>query len=221
MGVMIPVRRIVWKPCWRIIPSRYPSIHPFERVADPDDFELLCEIESITNDRLHEEDRVSGPGSLYIMAAMTHLNPQGSRFSDGTWGVYYAAREFDTAIAETRYHRTLFMLATREKPMNLEMRVLTADLKGNLHDIREPGVVSKEVYSPQRYGASQKIAQRLRSRNSPGIVYHSVRKEKGQCVAVFQPTVLSHCRIVKHLIYRWDGAVIRDVYEIREIRADA
>lgn len=214
---MIPVRRVVWKPCWRIIPSRIPSIHPFERVADPDDFELLYEIESITNDRLREEDRVSGPGSLYIMAAITHLNPQGSRFSDGTWGVYYAAREFDTALAETRYHRALFMLATREKPMNLEMRVLTADLKENLHDIREPGVVPGEVYAPDSYVTSQRIARRLRSNDSPGIVYRSVRKEKGQCVAIFKPTVLSHCRIAKHLIYRWDGADIRDVYEIKAV----
>ena len=31
------------------------------------------------------------------MAAFTHLNPEGSRFSDGSYGVYYAAHTLATA----------------------------------------------------------------------------------------------------------------------------
>jgi hypothetical protein len=52
----------------------------------------------MTNPRLREEagnltlvpleDRVSGPGTTPIMAAFTHLNPEGSRFSGGSFGVY-------------------------------------------------------------------------------------------------------------------------------------
>ena len=49
------------------------------------------------------------------MAAFTHLNPQGSRFSDGSYGVFYCARSRDTAIAETRYHSALFLEATRSR----------------------------------------------------------------------------------------------------------
>ncbi len=36
-----------------------------------------------------------------VMAPFTHLNPKGSRFSDGSYGVYYAAKRLSTAIAET------------------------------------------------------------------------------------------------------------------------
>ena len=31
----IPVVRAAWKPCWRIVPSRFPPIQLFERVTDP------------------------------------------------------------------------------------------------------------------------------------------------------------------------------------------
>ena len=46
------------------------------------------------------------------MAAFTHLNPEGSRFSDGSWGVFYAAHSVATAVEETVYHRERFLAAT-------------------------------------------------------------------------------------------------------------
>ncbi|MEO6271452.1 MAG: RES domain-containing protein, partial [Lautropia sp.] len=88
------VRRIRWDPACRIVPTRHPSVYLFDRVADQEDFEALYAIESLTNDRLRDEvgligmvpdqDRLFGPGSGPIMAAFTHLNPDGSRFSDGS-----------------------------------------------------------------------------------------------------------------------------------------
>ena len=138
----IPLTPVAWLPCWRIMPSRFPPIDLFERVADPADLEAVIALESLTNDRLREEvgalqlvpqqDRISGPGTSSIMAAFTHLNPVGSRFSDGTFGVFYAAYTLDTAIAETCYHREQFLRATSEPPMELDMRVLLADLQQHL-----------------------------------------------------------------------------------------
>ena len=57
----------------------------------------------------------SAPGCGPIMAAFTHLNPNGSRFSDGSYGVFYCARGRHTAIEETRYHSTLFLMATNKR----------------------------------------------------------------------------------------------------------
>ena len=45
------------------------------------------------------DERISGSGSTMVMAAFTHLNPEGSRFSDGRYGVYYAAHTLATAGA--------------------------------------------------------------------------------------------------------------------------
>lgn len=50
-----PISRINWKPCWRLIPSRFPPVGLFDRVAEPEDLEIIFEIEALTNDRLRDE----------------------------------------------------------------------------------------------------------------------------------------------------------------------
>ncbi|NJL50274.1 MAG: RES family NAD+ phosphorylase [Blastochloris sp.] len=163
------------------------------------------------------EDRVSGPGSRIIMAAFTHLNPVGSRFTDGTYGVFYAANDLATAIAETAYHREGFMRATGEGRMELDMRVHLVDLVAALHDLRGRKAEYPLVYHADNYAAGQHLAATLRKYGSNGIVYDSVRRQGGECVAVFRARMLSNCRQEHHLCYVWDGQRISFIYEKREI----
>ncbi|NCW28386.1 MAG: RES domain-containing protein [Verrucomicrobia bacterium] len=221
----IPISKIEWRPCFRIVPSRFPPIALFEAVADAADLEAVYQIEAMTNDRLREEvgditlvppeDRVSGPGSSPIMAAFTHLNPEGDRFTNGTYGVFYAGRTIDTAIAETRYHRTRFLQATSEPAQELDMRVYAVDLDAELHDIRTMRESHPAFYHSSNYGVSQELALQLRENGSDGIVYKSVRDESGECTAVFRPRLLSNCRQERHLCYVWDGKTISSIYEKR------
>ncbi|MDQ2818680.1 MAG: RES family NAD+ phosphorylase [Candidatus Eremiobacteraeota bacterium] len=216
-----------WHPCWRAVPSRYPPVDLFERVADPADLEAVYEIEALTNDRLRDQvgdlslvppaDRVSGPHSSVIMAAFTHLNPLGSRFSDGSYGVFYAAAARKTAVAETRHHQELFMRRTNEAPMELDMRVYCAWLDGVLCDIRGRQAQMAAVYARDDYAASQAFAKPIRQAGTDGIVYDSVRLAGGQCAAVFRPPVIAHCRVDRHLCYVWDGSAISWVYEKRRL----
>lgn len=231
MGLTPPLAGIAWLPGWRIVPSRFPPIDLFERLADPADWDALIELESLTNPRLRDEvgdialvpaaERVSGPGASAIMAAFTHLNPEGSRFTDGGHGVFYCTPDLETAIAETRYHRARFMAATRQAPQHLDMRVYLADLRAELHDIRGRMPEMPLVYHPTAYAAGQELAQRLRASGSGGIVYSSVRRTGGDCAAVFRPRLLSNCRQERHLAYVWDGETIRDVYEKQALRSGA
>src|SRR5689334_10880632 len=95
-----PIARVRWRPCHRIVPSRFPPVDLFERVADPADLEAVIAVESLTNDRLRDEigeialvppaDRVVGAGASFLMAPFTHVNSGGSRFADGSFGAYYA-----------------------------------------------------------------------------------------------------------------------------------
>lgn len=225
-----PRSHIAWAPCWRIIPSRFPPISLFERVAAPEDLDAVLELEAMTNPRLRDEvgeislvppgERVSGPGSSIIMAAFTHLNPEGSRFSDGSFGVFYAAAALETAIAETVYHRERFMRATAEKAMDLDMRVYLIDLEGELHDLRGRPEAFAAACHPTDYSAGQRLARRLRAAGAGGIVYHSVRHETGLCAAVFRPKLLSNGRQERHLCYRWDGQRISDIYEKSRLSID-
>lgn len=224
-----PLARIEWKPCWRIIPSRFPPIQLFEQVTDPNDLEAIFELEALTNPRLRDEtgdiqlvapeDRISGPGTSVIMAAFTHLNPEGSRFTDGTFGVFYAAGDIETAIAETSYHRERFMRATSQPKMELDMRVYVVDLDGDLHDLRDRQGDFPLVYHKTEYAVAQHLARTLRKGGSNGIAYDSVRQHGGECVAVFRPPLLSNARQERHLCYVWDGSRITTVYEKSEIRS--
>jgi hypothetical protein len=223
----IPVRRVQWRNAVRIISSIFPPIDLFERVAKPEHLEAVQAIESAFNPRLRDavgdlalvppEDRVAGPGAGYIMAAFTHLSPDGSRFSNGTYGVFYAAQREATAIAETRYHRERFMRATHQPRAELDMRVLSVAVKGALHDLRALKPILPDVYRLDDYTAPQLLGGALRAGGSNGVVYDSVRQEGGKCVGVFRPRLLSQCKESKHLRYIWDGSRISDVLEIRRV----
>ena len=49
-----PRRAIDWR-AHRIVPSRFPPVGPWDRIADPADFESLAEVEALTNPRIREE----------------------------------------------------------------------------------------------------------------------------------------------------------------------
>ena len=126
---------------YRIIPSVYPTINFFEDLVNADEMEMLWEIESLTNDRLRQEvgdiflvpgdERVVGPGSSVVMAAFTHIGKP-SRFTDGSFGIYYASFSQKTAVNETIYHREKFLAATAEDPCEIDMRMYEAKLIRNM-----------------------------------------------------------------------------------------
>lgn len=221
-----PVRNVSWKLCYRIIPTRYPEERLLDRVTEPRDREIIDELDKMTSDRMRQErgeislvppgDRVTGRGSAYIMAAFSYTSPTGSRFTDGSYGVYYTSRTIETAVAESRFHREKFMRYTKEAPMRLEMRVLVASLDADLHDIRGMAKQFAKVYSRTSYAASQELGMKLRKGGSFGVAYDSVRHSGGECAAIFRPPALSHCRQERHMIFEWDGKQISKVFELRE-----
>ncbi len=218
-----PVRRVVWEPCVRVVPSRFPPIALFERVADPSDFDSVYAIEALTNSRLRDEvgeltlvpagDRVSGPGASWVMAPFTHISGPGGRFSTGAFGAYYCARTLDTAIAETRHHRERFLRATQEGALEISMRVIHATLDAELHDLRGLGGEYPAIVSPTDYSASRALAAQLRAAGAWGIAWDSVRHVGGECAAVLRPPALTAPRQAQHLGYVWDGRRITHVYQ--------
>lgn len=216
-----PVVRVRWNPVYRLVPSRFPPVSLFERIADPADWDDIVAIESLTNSRLRDEageislvppdERVSGPGASYLMAPFTHLSG-GGRFSTSRFGAWYGAHDLETAIRETVHHRERFLAATRQRPMEIDMRELRARLDGRLHDVRGAAASHAPIYDRDDYTASQALATRLRGAGGRGIVYDSVRHAAGQCVGAWTPKLLHRCRQAAHYCYVWDGTRITDVY---------
>lgn len=216
--------RIQWMPSWRIIADSYPSIKFFERVANPADWEVLIDFSRMTDPSAEDigdigliplEDRISGPGVGRVIPSFIFLdpNPPGSRFSNSNFGAYYAASELDTAIAEAIYHREQFLKdGGINKPMDIDHLVILADIAGDFHDIRGLQGDLPEVYSLTSYTASQAMAAILREAGSFGILYSSVRRSSGECIAVFRPTVISNIREDIRIVYRWDGTRISGRY---------
>ena len=73
MARAVPQSRVRWRAAYRLIPSRFPPVGPWDRVARPEDFEALAQVEALTNPRIREElgalalipkeRRVAGPGT--------------------------------------------------------------------------------------------------------------------------------------------------------------
>lgn len=223
MVLTAALRRVRWQQACRIIPTRYPAINLFDRVADAADFDALHALEAMTNERVRDElgeiervppdQRLYGPGSGPIMAAFTHVNTEGSRFSDGSHGVFYAARERATAIAETRHHQARFLAATQQRAMHLPMRLYHVAIDARLHDLRPREPAFEACHDPDSYAASRDAARALRAAGSGGVVYRSVRHAGGQCVGLFSPRGASRCLHAAYLLYAWDGQGFTDVYE--------
>ena len=217
------LRRVRWTQACRIVPTRYPSVYLYDRVANAADFDALYALEALTNDRVREalgqiervpsDQRVFGPGSGPIMAAFTHVNAAGSRFSAGHYGVFYAAHDRATAMAETRYHHARFLAATSQAPLHLPMRLYHLAVDARLHDLRPAGAVPEAVYHPDELGLARDLGARLRAAGSAGVVYRSVRWAGGHNVGLFTPRAAHQCLHAAHLLYVWDGQRFADVYE--------
>ncbi|MGC1817620.1 MAG: RES family NAD+ phosphorylase [Casimicrobiaceae bacterium] len=213
-------RHTTWRPSHRLIPSRFPPIGLFDRVADAKDLEAVYALESLTNDRVREgagdlrlvlpKDRIAGPGTTPIMAAFTHLNPEGSRFSDGSFGVYYCAQTLDAALSEVRHHQEGFLRRTGEGPMQLELRLYLSDLDAKLVDVRK----HREFHRPDDYAPGQQLGRALREAGADGVLYRSVRHEGGLCAAVLRPPALGACRQSAHYAFHFDGTRIVAIDEL-------
>ncbi|MBK6980321.1 MAG: RES family NAD+ phosphorylase [Betaproteobacteria bacterium] len=214
--------RVTWAPSYRLVPSRFPPVQLFDRVADAADLEAVIAIEGLTNDRLRDEigeialvasaERISGPGTSAIMAAFTHVNPEGGRFTDGTYGAYYAAHDLDTAVREVSHHRGIFLARTREAAGEIDLRCYLARLSGEFVDIRGLRRKRPDLYDPVSYARSRLFARRHRDAGATGIVWESVRNPGGECAVAFSPRALKPAIQGPHVSLVWDGERIVRYY---------
>ena len=203
----------------RLIPSRFADVE--DSVLSPladDDATLrdLFDLDNATNERLRGEygglpgigvdELVFGvPNFRIINAAYTYPRPEGSRFNDGERGAWYCAFEIDTALAEITFHKTVEYQEIDRFDDSVTYQTLLADFTSAFHDLRGAGGVAKYL-DPQSYIESQKLAARLLDAGSMGILYPSVRRPDGTCLACFRPALVGNVRKGQAYRLTWSGS---------------
>ncbi len=205
---------------YRLVNSKFPPIAIFDDVASADEFEELYALQALTNPRLANQagrleliPRADIPfgiqGCSYAAAPFTHVNPDGSRFSDGSFGVLYLADGMETAIAEVRYHQQIYW--ANVPALRFERFVF----RGLTARFDEAGVLdaltasrSDPIYSPTAYDASRLLGRSAFDAGSTGIRYHSVRQPGGICWGLLTPRQVSSVVQTAHYEMIWNGEVI-------------
>lgn len=130
---------------------------------------------------------------------------QASRFSDGTYGVWYGSESVETTVYESAYHwyRGLLSDAGFERMTVIaERKVFSVACNAALLDLRNAVDKHPDLLHPSDYAFCQSVGSRIHREGHPGLLTPSVRRPGGENVAIFNPDVLSNPRDNCQLTYR-------------------
>ncbi len=207
---------------FRLINSKFPPETLFDDVADAEEFEAIYAIQALTNPRIKNElgnlnliakEKIPFgiDGVNYATAPFTHINPDGSRFSDGNYGVLYLAETISTAIAETRFHQEKYFQNIPGLHFDtITMRGITFKFTNLLVDATS----NEKIHNPNCYSDAITFAKSLIEDNGAGIQYNSVRADDSLCWALFSPVGIHSAVQSKHFEFIYDGKGINTVREI-------
>ena len=213
-----PVRRVRQFDTHRLVPSKHLPRGDSVLVAIADDdahLQAIFEIDAATNDRLLAGQQrlpgiglgelVSGvPHAAVINAAFCHAHPLGARFSSPTRGAWYSAFQLATAQAEVAFHRSVQLAEIGRFHDTATYDDYLADFSGHFHDLRRARGF-RGCLSPDSYVESQALAERLLDAGALGVVYPSVRRQDGTCLACFRPAGVTNVRPGRTYRFTWDG----------------
>lgn len=190
---------------------------------DREDLEDLAALEGATSGRLQAQESglpdldprelVFGrPGHTLINAAFAYTRPGGNRFNDGDRGAWYCAFDAPTALSEVSFHLTRELEAVGRFDNVTDYAELIADFVGSFHDLRASGFETDPALDPDpvtSYPAGQALARHLRKHEQGiGIVYPSVRKKGGTCLAAFYPDLVQNLRQGGVWRLEWKGSPV-------------
>lgn len=211
--------RVLWTATHRIVRGAHGSASLIDDIAESGDWEALYSAVRTTRfateyvrwqlDNIPAKRRVNfGAGTKYrtitgVMAPFLRCSE--SRFSDGSYGVWYGCGDEKTALAETVHHYREFMQSTdrtRMQPASSGYEGMLVKVDCKLHDVNK---VPKAL-DPLDPRHSRKTGAELREADSNGVLWNSVRRPGGQCVGLFWPNVVGRpVREGAWYTYHWTG----------------
>ena len=126
-----------------------------------------------------------------------------SRYSDGSFGVWYGSDTIDTTIHETVHHWRNTLLADAgfsAAGIKIERRVHLVRCDAVLMDLRSLATLHPMLINTNDYTVTHQVGGRLHREGHPGLVTASARCP-GDVYAVLNPAVLSNPRSNCYLTY--------------------
>lgn len=204
---------------YRLVNSRFPPIDLFDDVADAAEFDALYQLQALTNPRLQNEVGRLGlipmaeipfgiPGCSYAVGPFTHVNPSGSRFSAGDFGVLYLADVMETALAEVRHHQNQYW--SKVTGLNYErflFRGLSCTFSDGAHRDATGLPLSDPIYDPDDYSHARQLGSAAKKTRCPGLRYNSVRSPGNHCWALLTPRHVKSIVQTAHYEMIWSGQI--------------
>ena len=153
-------------------------------------------------------DRPFEGAEWFNAIAWPFKNWQASRFSDGTFGVWYGSESVETTVYESAYYwyKGLLSDAGYERQVVMaERKVYLVACGAALLDLRKASHKHADLLHPLDYAFCQSVGARIHREGHPGLLTPSVRRPAGENAVIFNPNVLSNPRLNCQLTYRLDG----------------
>lgn len=179
----------------------------------------LAEIEGATSGRLVAQQQGTEdlqvtelvgrlPHANFINAAFSYFRPRElNRFNGPGRGAWYAALHVETCKAEVGFHLTRELQRVNDFNAVVDYAEMFASFAGEFVDLRsvnprpdclhpDPGV---------GYPAGNSLAELIRSSGHNGIIYPSVRHDKGTCLVALWPAAVQSVAQGRVLRAAWTG----------------
>jgi len=213
-----PVRLLRRRDTHRLIPSKHsvPAESVLTRIANGEQhLRDIFDLDAATNDRLLAENRLlpgipvhelvfGVPYHSIVNAAFCHAHPLGGRFNGPDRGAWYAAFELATSRQEVAFHKTVELAETDWWHESVTYDDYLADFSAAFHDIRDDERFAA-CLAPASYVRSQALAERLLGEGAMGLVFPSVRRPGGTCLACFRPPLVMNVRRAATWRFTWSG----------------
>ena len=220
---VVPVREFVEASTTRLISTAFieePALAPL--ADDEDDLTFLEALEGMTSSRRGLPEFIPagvnpnellgehhGYGWTYVNAAFCYTRETGNRFNGPERGAWYATwgeGRIETAQAEVAWHLSRELEATGIFQNITAYRELHASFATRFHDASGlPGEDILNATPEVGYPAGQRFAAELFAQGANGLVYPSVRKKAGSCLAAFRPHLVQNVRQGETWKFEWSG----------------
>jgi hypothetical protein len=201
-----------------LIPSRFPPVPVFERIAGGRD-DLFYAIEEVTNPRVRERERLTkGLAPVdqeqprfknWNHAPFVYPNPEGSRFFGADRNVIELAGDLQTALAISVSKREAFLSRTKEPATFIEMRQIVRPVRGSYIDARGwHGIGDRE----RRIALGKSALASGRD----GILFNPVERPSATGIVIFKAECLGKPDQAEHFKFVWNGNRISVLYSFGE-----